>query len=74
MIAEPRQEAGEVKVIGVIKTHEKTIRVQVLELKPVTVNTEKCRGDRDGRSLVTVNKRMILVKTLKQGCIFYNVW
>ena len=72
VVAQPRHEPVEVEVIGFIKTHQKTIGVQIFELKPVSVDAEKCRRNSNGGSLIAVDKRMILGEALQQGRRFFD--
>jgi hypothetical protein len=66
VLPKPRFQPLPAELVALVKLHQETIGFEVIEIQPEAVNTQERGSDTDGRSLVSIDKGMILRKALQQ--------
>jgi hypothetical protein len=72
VLAEPGFQALEPELVVLVKLHEETMGLKIIEFETEAVDAQEGSGDGDGCPFVAVNERMILGKALEQSRSLFN--
>jgi len=67
VLAKPGFQALETELVGFVKVGQELIRFEVIEFQTEAVDVQEGGGDGNGRSLVSIDERVILGEAFEQG-------